>query len=346
MEYRYLGNSGLKVSRLGYGFMDFTEQSLLDDMLPRAYKAGINFFDCAEVYGDKIRFGLVEELLGNSLKKLEVDREVLVVSTKLYWGGKTPNRVGLSRKHLVEGAKNSLKRLQLDYVDVIFAHRDDPNVPMEEIVRGFNQIIESGQAFYWATSEWSADRIMEAFTVCDRLGLVRPLADQCEYNMLRREKVEKEYEILFDKHNYGTTIWGPLAGGTLTGKYNEEVPEGSRMTQDTAFKHYMERYLGDENVGEAREKLRAIADLSKETEMSMSQFALAWTLKNKDVSTAIIGSKKPAQFEENLKAMELVDNITPEIEAKLEKILNNRPDPGVDWKGRGSFKPRRQISTL
>lgn len=162
-------------------------------MLPRVYKAGINFFDCAEAYGNKIRFGYVEELLGNSLKKLEADREDLVVTTKFYFGGTTLNKMGLPYKHLIEGANGSLKRLQLDYVDVIFAHRDDLNVPMEEIVKGFNQIIEDGKAFYWATSEWSADRNMEAFAVFDRLGMMRPIADQCEYSMLKREKMEKEY---------------------------------------------------------------------------------------------------------------------------------------------------------
>jgi len=346
MQYRFLGDTGLRVSVLGYGFMDFTEQSLLDDMLPRAVKSGINFIDCAEFYGFKVKYGLVEELLGNSLKKLETDREDLVVTTKLCFGGTTPNKVGLSRKHLVEGTDASLSRMQLDYVDVIFAHRDDPNVPMEEIVRGFNQVIEDGKAFYWATSEWSAERIQEAYTVCDKLGLVKPIADQCEYSMFKRGKMEKEYVSLFEKHNYGTTVWSPLAGGLLTGKYNEEIPADTRMADEKTIQAYYSEYLGENTIGETRKKLRAIADVSKETGMSMAQFALAWVVKNEDVSTAIIGSKKPQQLEENLKAVELAKNITPEVEEKIEKILNNRPVRDFDWRTRAPFKPRRQVSTL
>jgi len=346
MEYRFLGDTGLRVSALGYGFMDFTEQSHLDDMLSRAYKAGINFFDCAEAYGRQTRFGYVEELLGNSLKTLKADREDLVITTKLCFGGTTPNKRGLSRKHLKEGAENSLKRLQLDYVDVIFAHRDDPDVPMEEICRGFNQIIEDGQAFYWATSEWCVERIMEAFGVCDRLGLMRPIAEQCEYSMLHREKMEKEYVNIFEKHNYGSTVWGPLAGGILTGKYNEEIPEDSRFAQKNQWRYYLDEYMGGSKMEETRKKLREISEISKGVGMSMSQFALGWLVRNKDVSTAIIGSKKPEQLEENIKAVELVGNITSDIEEKLEKILGNRPEIGLDWKTRTQMKPRRQISIL
>jgi len=342
-----LGDTGLRVSTLGYGFMDYTEQSLLDEMLPKAYKAGINFFDCAEVYGsDRFHFGYVEELFGNSFKKLEADREDVVLTTKFFLGGTNVNKVGLSRKHLIEGTEASLKRMQLDYVDVVFAHRDDLEIPMEEIVRGFNQIIENGHAFYWATSEWSADRIMEAFAVCDRLGLIRPVADQCEYNMFKRQTMEKEYVNLFEKHNFGTTVWSPLAGGVLSGKYNDAVPEDSRFGQDTQWKKFMNQYLGSDKVEDTRKTLRGIADISKEAGMTMPQFALAWLVKNKDVSTAIIGSKKPQQLEENLKAVELAKNITPEIEEKLEKVLNNRPDGGFDWKTRTPLKPRRQVSTL
>jgi len=347
MEYRFLGDTGLRVSALGYGFMDFADQSLLDDMLPRAYKSGINFFDCAENYGfDKFYHGYVEELLGNSLKKLEADREDLVVTTKLFSGGYTPNKKGLSYKHLTEGIQNSLNRLQLDYVDVVFAHRDDLDVPMEEIVRGFNQIIENGQAFYWATSEWSADRIMEAFAVCDRLGMIRPVADQCEYNMLYRQKMEKEYVNLFEKHNYGTTVWSPLAGGVLTGKYNEGIPEDSRLGHGAFFKQVLDKYMGDSKIEDTRKILKGIEEVSKEAGMSMSQFALAWLVKNKDVSTAIIGSKKVGQLEENVKAVELAGNITRDIEEKLEKVLGNRPDVGLDWKSRTPLKPRRHVSTL
>jgi len=346
MEYRFLGDTGLRVSALGYGFMDFKEQNHLDEMLSQAFKMGINFFDCAEAYGRQIHFGFTEELLGNALKKLEADREDIVVTTKLCFGGHTPNKRGLSHKHLIEGTKTSLKRLQLDYVDVLFANRDDPDIPMEEICRGFNQVIEDGQAFYWATSEWSSERIMEAFGVCDRLGLIKPIADQCEYSMLHREKMEKEYVGIFERYNYGSTVWGPLAGGVLTGKYNQGIPGDSRFAQRDQWRYYMDEYMGSGVIEEQRKKLKAIEEVGKEAGMSMSQFALGWLLRNKDVSTAIIGSKKGEQLEENVKAVELYKNITPEIEEKLEKILGNRPDIGIDWKTRGPVKSRRQISTI
>jgi len=345
MQYRFLGDTGLRVSTIGYGFMDFADQSLLDEMLPRAYKLGINFLDCAEAYGRDIKYhGYVEELLGNSLKKLEADREDIVVTTKLFSGGKTVNKVGLSYKHLIEGATTSLNRLQLDYVDVIFAHRDDFDVPMEEICRGFNQIIENGQAFYWATSEWPADRIMEAFAVCDRLGLIKPIADQCEYNLYKRDKMEKEYLNLFEKHNYGTTVWSPLLGGILTGKYNREIPQDSRLGHDTFFKKFLDQYMGPENIENTRKILLQVEEISKEAGMTMSQLALAWVVKNKDVSTAIIGSKKPQQLEENVKILDLYQNITPEIEEKLDKILGTRPEIGFDWKTRIPLKSRRTVS--
>ena len=224
MEYRYLGDTGLRVSAIGYGFMDADEQSALDDLIAKAYKHEINFFDCAEAYGfPKYHPGYVETLFGNSLKKFEADREDLVITTKLFnIGGVSLNKMGLSYKHVIKGMETSLKRLQLDYVDVVFAHRDDVHTPMEEICRGFNTLIENGDAFYWATSEWTADRILEAFAVCDRLGLIRPIADQPEYSMLKRDTMEREYANLFKNYGYGTTIWSPLAGGLLTGKYIDE----------------------------------------------------------------------------------------------------------------------------
>lgn len=347
MEYRYLGDTGLRVSALSYGFMDVYEQSILDDMLPRVHKLGINFFDCAEIYGWPVHGpGHVETLFGNSLKKLDAEREDLVISTKLIKGGDTPNKIGLSYKHIIKGLETSLKRLQLDYVDVVFAHRDDPLTPMEEICRGFNTLIEDGHAFYWATSEWSADRITEAFAVCDRLGLIRPIADQPEYSMLNREKMEKEYVSLFANHRYGTTVWSPLAGGILTGKYNESTPEDSRLGAGGFFAQFYAKFMGPENIEGTRIKLRQIADISKDLGCSMGQLALAWTLKNKDVSTAIIGSRKPAQIEENIKAMEFIKSITPEVEEKIDKILNNRPDLGLDFRTWGPVKPRRAVSTL
>ena len=347
MEYRFLGDTGLRVSAVSYGFMDVYEQSILDTMLPIVHKLGVNFFDCAEIYGWPSHSpGHVETLFGNALKKLDVDREDLVISTKMIKGGDTPNKVGLSYKHVVKGLETSLKRLQLDYVDVVFAHRDDAFTSMEEICRGFNTLIEDGKAYYWATSEWSADRITEAFAVCDRLGLIRPIADQPEYSMLWREKMEKEYVSLFANHRYGTTVWSPLCGGILTGKYNEEIPGDSRLGEQGFFAQFYTKYMGTAHIDETRKKLRQIADISKEIGCSMGQLALAWTLKNKDVSTAIVGAKKPSHIEENVKAVEFINSITPEIEERIEKILNNRPDPGVDFRTWAPLKPRRAVSTL
>ena len=233
MEYRYLGNSGLKVSVLSYGNMTARDNPESRDfqkaVVKRCLEAGINFFDTAEYY----QLGYAEKDLGRVFKELNVKREDIVVTTKIFKIGDGVNDGFLSRKHIIEGLTNSLKRLQLDYVDIVYCHRPDYEVSLEETVGAMNWCIESGKAFYWGTSEWPADRIAKAMEMCEAKGWHKPIVDQCEYSMLIREKMEKEYRRLFSEYRYGTTIWSPIAGGILAGKYNDgSAPDGTRYTSD------------------------------------------------------------------------------------------------------------------
>lgn len=295
-----------------------------------AFENGINFFDTAEVYAE----GRSELVLGNIIKRAGWKRSDLVIATKLFWGGAGPNDRGLSRKHLVEGIKASLKRLQMDYVDLIFAHRPDPKTPMEEIVRGFNWMIDQGLAFYWGTSEWSAEQISDAWAIADRLGLVGPAMEQPQYNMFCRERVEKEYAPLYEKRGLGTTIWSPLAGGLLTGKYNNGIPEGSRLSlQGNAI---MKRQRDALDTPEGREKIAKVKDLSliaTELGCSVSQLALAWCLKNPRVSTVITGASKVEQLVENVKAFAVAQKLDQATMKRIEDILKNRPEMDVDYRG-------------
>ena len=230
MEYRFLGRSGLKVSALSLGaWVTFGQQIGEDvayDCMHTAYEAGVNFFDNAEVYAS----GKAETVMGKVIKKAGWKRSDLVISTKIFWGGKGPNNTGLSRKHLVEGVNASLQRLQMEYVDLLFCHRPDLYTPVEETVWTMNQIIQQGKAFYWGTSEWPATKIMEAYGIARREHLIPPLMEQPEYNMFHRQRVEVEYAHLYRELGLGATIWSPLASGLLTGKYNQGIPEGTRLT--------------------------------------------------------------------------------------------------------------------
>lgn len=236
MEYRYLGNSGLKVSVLSFGnWLNSNkpeDYEITRDAMKLCFEAGVNFFDTAEIYG----MGQAETLMGKAFKELNFKREDLVVSTKIFKVGPGVNDTFLSRKHIVEAIHNSLKRLQLDYVDVVFCHRPDYETPLEETCRAMHWIIENNKAFYWGTSEWPADRIAKAIELCERLNLHKPIVEQCQYSMIVRDRFESEYRRIFSESKYGTTIWSPLAGGILTGKYNEGViPEGSRYDNHKAF---------------------------------------------------------------------------------------------------------------
>lgn len=337
---RRLGKTGIKVSAISLGFMDVIDQDLLNGLVKTAYDAGVNFFDNAEFY----KQGQVEVVFGKAFKALNVPRENVVISTKVFWGGKGPNRVGLSRKHIIEGLNASLKRLQLDYVDIVFCHRADTETPLVETCRAFDWLIRKGKAFYWGTSEWPARRIQEAIGICRELGLHEPVVEQPEYSMLKRDKVEKDYAEIYDTYGLGTTIFSPLCGGILTGKYNKEIPTDSRY-KTVWYAYAYDQYLNEANIEKTRQKLVKIEEVAKELGCSMSQLALAWTIRNNDVSTAIIGSSKVSQLEENLKALNFVDKITSEVEKKIEDILQTRPPTDFDPKTFGQTKGRRELST-
>lgn len=298
-----------------------------------AWKNGINFFDTAEVY----HAGAAETTLGIVFKELEWERSDFVVCTKLYWGGSGPNDIGLSRKHILEGAQKSLKRLQLEYVDVIMAHRCDPATPMEEIVRAFHDLIARGKALYWGTSEWSAAQIEEACHVASKLGLIAPICDQTQYNLLTRQRVEQEYRDghLYDNYKYGLTTWSPLASGVLSGKYNDlTTPEGSRLTiTDNRFANALREKLTTSEGRAEIEKVKAVGEIAAQIGCTMAQFALAWCLKNGNVSTVITGASRPEQITENAKAVQVAEKITPEMMVKVDEIMGNKP-AGIQFFGR------------
>lgn len=339
MRYRYLGNSGIQVSVLSWG--NWINVKNDDDVTTKTVKAaleaGINFFDTAEIYG----FGTAETSLGVALKELNVRRESIIVSTKIFKCGTGLNDTLLSRKHIVEGLNNSLKRLQLSYVDIVFCHRFDVDTPLEEVCRAMNYVIEKGQAFYWATSEWKASQIMEAFAICDRLGLIRPIADQCQYNMLTRDKVENEYTHLFDNHSYGTTIWSPLYSGVLTGKYKDKIEEGTRLNDKSEASRHKQIYL--DNKEKWDEKIDKLALVAARLESNVAQLALAWLIKNPNVSTCILGTSKVEQLIENLKALEIVEKIDDKVEAEIDEILANAPPQEIYWRTFELLDKRRVI---
>jgi voltage-dependent potassium channel beta subunit len=330
MEYVRLGKTGLKVSRFSYGnWVNCTEnaQELANKMVRLAFDSGINFFDTAEAYGE----GEGERQMGIALKALGVPREDYVLTTKLFLG-KTPaniitkNVVGTSRKHLIEGVNRSLKLLGHDHVDVLFCHRYDHTTPMLEVCESMKSIIESGKAFYWATSEWPAIRIMEAIHICDKIGAPGPIADQCQYNMFERQKVEADYAALFDDYGFGTTIWSPLASGILTGKYNKGIPEGSRFDLNKQYMSIFDKYFSEAKKESTIKKLIDLEEISKELGCTLTQLALAWTVANKDVSTCILGATSEDQLKQNLAALDFKSKITKEVEEKINKILGNAPE--------------------
>ena len=331
MEYRNLGNSGLKVSALSYGsWVTFGPQmntEIAAECMRRAYDAGVNFFDNAEVYAD----GVAEEIMGAVLAETGWDRSSYIVSTKIFWGGEGPNQRGLSRKHILEGTDASLSRLGLDYVDLIFCHRADLHTPVEETVRAMNHVINQGKAFYWGTSEWPAERILEAWHVARRERLIPPLMEQPQYNLFHRDRFEKEYAPLYERIGLGTTIWSPLASGLLSGKYNDgKIPPGTRSTLEGY--EWLRSRVGGDAVAEKIEQVRRLSTISDELGCTMAQLAIAWCLTNPNVSTAITGASRAEQVEENMKAMEVVERLTPEVLERIEAIVANRPDPEQDWR--------------
>ncbi len=331
MEYRYLGKSGLKVSALSFGaWVTFKDQLDVDDAyncMKAAYDAGVNFFDNAEVYAA----GQAETIMGKALRKAEWSRTDLVISTKIFWGGEGPNDKGLSRKHIIEGTDAALRRLDMDYVDLIYCHRPDLDTPIEETVWALNQVLNQGKALYWGTSEWSALQIRQAYDFARREHLIPPTMEQPQYNMFHRDRVEAEYADLYDDIGLGTTIWSPLASGILTGKYNAGIPEGSRMSLPNYqwLRPELESEAGKQKV----EKVKLLAPVAAELGCTLAQLAIAWCLSNEDVSTVITGASRPEQVTENMKALDVAEQLTPEVLDSIEEILMNKPLGEKNWRG-------------
>lgn len=316
MEYRRLGRAGIKLSALSLGawvtYGGQVGEQIARECMAAAYEAGVNFFDNAEGYAA----GNAETVMGNVIKQMGWRRESLVVSTKIFWGGQGPNDTGLSHKHIIEGVNSALKRLQLDYVDLVFCHRPDPETPIEETVRAMDIVIKQGKAFYWGTSEWSAAEIMRADGIARQYGLTPPAMEQPQYNMFVRERFEKEYALLYRDLGYGTTIFSPLASGLLTGKYNDGIPEGSRASLQGY--EWLQRGITPESIAKIRQ-LKTIAD---ELGCSLAQLGLAWCLKNPNVSSVITGASKASQVTENMKALEVAPKLTGEVMQSIEAILS------------------------
>lgn len=317
MEYRHLGKAGVKVSELSLGaWVTYGNQFGVreaKEIMAAAYDAGVNFFDNAEAYAS----GHAETIMGQALKELGWARKDYLVSTKIFWGGQGPNDRGLSYKHIIEGVNGALQRLQVEYVDFIFAHRPDPETPIEETVFGFNQVIREGKAFYWGTSEWSAAEIMRAVDFARRNGLRPPAMEQPQYNLFHRKRFEVEYAPLYKELGYGTTTWSPLYGGLLTGKYNSgKIPEGSRPTLKD-YSWMKERTQDEAKLAVTRELAKVAEDLG----VSMAQMSLAWLLKNPNVSTVITGASQVSQVQENMKAVEVKEKLTEDVMERIDEII-------------------------
>ncbi|MFZ1806011.1 MAG: aldo/keto reductase [Cyclobacteriaceae bacterium] len=324
MEYRRLGKSGLQLSALSLGsWLTFGKQvddNIAEDLMTVAYDHGVNFFDNAEIYAR----GKSEIVMGNILKKKQWQRDSYIVSSKAFFGlgGELkPTQKGLNRKHLVEACEGALQRLQLDYLDLYFCHRPDKQTPIEETVWTMHNLILQGKILYWGTSEWSAQEISEAHMVAQRYNLIGPVMEQPQYNMLVRQRVEVEYSQLYKTVGLGTTIWSPLASGVLSGKYNDGFPTDTRLGIE-GLDWLKERSFAEGNLPRAKK----LAVLSKELGMSMPVLALAWCLKNPNVSTVILGASKIEQLKENFKAIEAQTQLSVEVMEKIEAVLDNKPE--------------------
>jgi voltage-dependent potassium channel beta subunit len=318
MNYRRLGTSGLKVSELSFGsWVTYGNQMGADaagECMAAAYDAGVNFFDNAEVYAK----GESEKIMGDVLRKRKWPRSSYVVSTKFFWGLRDgPNEKNtLNRKYLRQAIDGSLARLQLDYVDLVFCHRADPDTPIEETVFAMHDMIATGKALYWGTSEWAAAEIMAAWQIAERHHLHKPVTEQPQYNLLHRERVEEEYARLYRDIGLGTTIWSPLASGLLTGKYNDGIPQGSRGTLK-GYEWLAERLTEPAKIVAAKRLAPIAADLG----CTMAQMSLAWCLKNPHVSTVITGASRAAQIVENMRAADVVPKLTPDTMTRIETAI-------------------------
>lgn len=311
MHYNKLGKAGIKLSEIAFGsWITFAKQIGVNEVrefMHIAYDHGINFFDNAEGYAH----GEAEVLMGKIIRDFR--REDLVISTKIFWGGNGPNDTGLSRKHLLEGTKNSLKRLQLDYVDLLFCHRPDLETPIEETVLAMDFLVRNGLVLYWGTSEWSSSQIEAAYDVAEKLGCIKPSMEQPKYNLFFRDHLEKDYLHLFKKHGMGTTTWSPLASGILSGKYDHGIPQDSRLAK--------EAWLIPNDFNELVAKTRKLSKIATDLDCTLSQLAIAWCLKNPYVSSVITGASKKEQLIENISAVDVKSKLTNDVMTTIEKII-------------------------
>jgi len=318
-----LGKSGLQLSVLSYGsWVTFHGQMAdqhADELMGIAYDNGVNFFDNAETYAD----GESEKMMGRVLKKKNWDRTSYTISSKAYFGSRKhrlPNQMGLSRKHLVEACHEALQRLQVEYLDLYFCHRPDPNTPMQEVVWTMHNLIQQGKILYWGTSQWSAAEIMEAHSVAQQYRLIGPTMEQPQYNMFERYKMELEYPPIFHNIGMGTTIFSPLAAGFLSGKYQGGIPEGTRLSME-GFEWLKRRWLQEDRI----QKVTGLTALADRLDTRLASLAIAWTIKNPNVTTAILGATKKEQLLENLTALEVLPRLTPAVVDEIEGILQNKP---------------------
>jgi voltage-dependent potassium channel beta subunit len=319
MEYRKLGGSGLKLSELSFGsWVTFNKQvdsGLAEKMFGMCFDAGINFFDNAEGY----EAGQSEVVMGKALQALARPRDSYCVSSKVFFGATEnpmPTQKGLSRKHITEACHQAMQRLQVDYLDLYYCHRADPDTPIGETVWAMHNLVTQGKVLYWGTSEWSADEITQAHEFAEKNHLIPPTMEQPQYNLLDRKRFEVEYAPLFEKYNMGTTIWSPLASGALTGKYLKGIPEGSRAS--LSGYEWLKETMVDSERGQARmKKVAELLPIAEELGTSLSKLAIAWCLLNENVSSVILGASKIEQLEENLKAVDVLPLLTEDIQARL-----------------------------
>jgi voltage-dependent potassium channel beta subunit len=319
-----MGKTGLQLSILSFGswvtFHKQIDDSISDELMGIAYDNGINFFDNAEVYAGSES----EKMMGRVLKKKSWDRTSYTVSSKAFfgWRGKAnkPNQTGLSRKHLTEACHEALQRLQTDYLDLFFCHRPDKAVPVEEVVWTMNILIQQGKILYWGTSEWSAAEIMEAHRAAAELKLIGPAVEQPQYNLFERTKMERDYLDIFRTVGMGTTIWSPLAAGLLTGKYNDGIPENSRFAL-AGFDWLKDRWIADDKLA----RVKRLTALAGELGVSVSALSIAWTIKNPNVTTAILGATSREQLTQNLEALDALQKLTPEVLQQVDDIMGTKP---------------------
>ena len=321
MKYRRLGKSGLKVSVFSFGswvtFSNQLKEKDALDLMSYAYDMGVNFFDNAEIYAN----GESEIIMGKILKKVGWSRDTYILSSKVFWGGEKPTQIGLSRKHISDACHAALKRLQVEYLDLFFCHRPDPETPIEETVRAMDVLIQQGKVLYWGTSEWEAEQLSEAYSVAQNFNLTPPTMEQPEYNLFNRGKIEKDYLPLYRQYGLGTTTWSPLASGLLTGKYNHGFPSNSRVFVK-GYEWIKEKFESEETIQKIG-KVKELQPIAENLNISLTQLSLGYCIKNPNVSTVILGATKKEQLKENLSTLQILDKITEKTLMEIKIIMDN-----------------------